>query len=312
MSEKISTFAGKMKQPMRKQQIIPSPLTLKVRYPQPFCELINNKHYQQERMFVGYGNPSAQLLIVGQEVTWNKEEQTAELEHYCLQNMEHWAKNIQQGNTITVKSQVLYPTDDIHSEAYENFNPLFPHYFNYNKLDNRVHITEVNGKFTHQNLEYGANATWFKYQKLIQYIYPKRPKNEYVDFFHEAFITELSGESRRHNIVVDKTLTLVQQKEQARKQAEATKGSIEKRCPLLNEPFFQDFPVKIFACGGYSDKIFPYLYGFEKDEFEKKGWYSILPKDGKLYVCTWQFSAPLISDPMLRELAKVVQPYLAQ
>ena len=263
-------------------------------------------------MFVGYGNPSAKILIVGQEVTWNKEKQAEELEHYCLQNMEHWTKNIQQGNTITIKSQVLYPTDDIHSEAYENFNPLFPHYFNYNKLDNRVPITEVDGKFTHQNLEYGANATWFKYQKLIQYIYPKRPKNEYVDFFHEAFITELSGESRRHNIVVDKTLTRDQQKEQAKQQAKATEESIKERCPLLKEPFFQDFPVKIFACGGYSNKIFPYLYGFEKDEFEKKGWYSILPKDGKLYVCTWQFSVPFISDIMLQELANTVRQYLAQ
>lgn len=296
---------------MRRQQIIPNPLTFNVLYPQSFCDLINNKHYQQERMFVGYGNPSAKILIVGQEVTWNKEKQAEELEHYCLQNMEHWAKNIQHGNTITIKSQVLYPTDDIHSEAYENFNPLFPHYFNYNKLDNRVHITEVDGKFTHQNLEYGANATWFKYQKLIQY-YSKRPKNEYVDFFREAFITELSGESRRHNIVVDKTLTRDQQKEQAKQQAKATEESIKERCPLLKEPFFQDFPVKIFACGGYSNKIFPYLYGFEKDEFEKKGWYSILPKDGKLYVCTWQFSAPLISDTMLQELADTVRQYLAQ
>lgn len=297
---------------MRRQQIIPNPLTLNVQYPQSFCDLINNKHYQQERMFVGYGNPSAKILIVGQEVTWNKEKQAEELEHYCLQNMEHWTKNIQHGNTITIKSQVLYPTDDIHSEAYENFNPLFPHYFNYNKLDNRVHITEVNGKFTHQNLEYGANATWFKYQKLIQYLYPDRPKNEYVDFFHEAFITELSGESRRHNIVVDKTLPRDQQKEQVKQQAEDTRKSIEKRCHLLKEPFFQDFSVKIFACGGYSDKIFPYLYGFEKGKFEKKGWYSILPKDGKLYVCTWQFSVPFISDIMIQELADTVRQYLAQ
>lgn len=296
---------------MRKQQIIPNPLTLNVHYPQPFCELINNKHYQQERMFVGYGNPSAQLLIVGQEVTWNKEEQASEFEHYCLQNMEHWAKNIQQGNTITIKSQVLYPTDDIHSEAYENFNPLFPHYFNYNKLDNRVHITEVDGKFTHQNLEYGANATWFKYQKLIQYIY-QRPKNKYVDFFREAFITELSGESRKHNIVVDKKLTQEEQKEQAKQQAEATKKSIEKRCPLLKEAFFQDFPVKIFACGGYSNEIFPYLYGFEKKNFKPNGWFSTYKQDSKLYVCTWQFSAPLISDTMLQELANIIRRHLKQ
>lgn len=295
---------------MKKQQIIPSPLTINVQYPQPFCKLINNKHYQQERMFVGYGNPSAQLLIVGQEVTWNKDEQAAELEHYCLQNMEHWAKNIQQGNTITVKSQVLYPTDDIHSEAYENFNPLFPHYFNYNKLDNREHITKVDGKFTHQNLEYGANATWFKYQKLIQYLYPNRQKNEYVDFFHEAFITELSGESRRHNIVVDKNLTLEKQKEQAKKQAEATKKSIEERCHLLKEPFFQDFPVKIFACGGYSDKIFPYLYGFDKEHFKQNGWFSSYQQGGKLYVCTWQFSAPLISDKMLQKLAHFIRDHI--
>lgn len=102
-------------------------------------------------MFVGYGNPSAQLLIVGQEVTWNKEEQASEFEHYCLQNMEHWAK-----------------------------------------------------------------------------------------------------------------------------------------------------------------EIFPYLYGFEKKNFKPNGWFSTYKQDSKLYVCTWQFSAPLISDTMLQELANIIRRHLKQ
>lgn len=292
---------------MKRQQIIPPNIDLVVSYPESFLDLINNNQYKSEKAFIGYGNPSAKILIVGQELAWDKVKQANEYEHYCLNNIEHWEKNIKQGNNITIKSQILYPEDDIHSEAFENFNPLFPHYFNYNKLDNRKPITEINGIFTHQYLKYGANATWFRYQKLIQFIYNKQ--SDYIDFFKDAFITELSGESRRHNIVVNKNLSEEEQKREAKMQAEQTERSIRRRCHLLKEPFFQSFPVVIFACGGYSDKIFPYLYGFEKKNFEKKGWFSIMQKDNKIYICTWQFSAR-ISDLMLKELAKVIYSYI--
>lgn len=282
-----------------KKQIIPSSLTLDVKYPQSFLDLFENQQYQETQPFIGYGNPNAKILILGKEVTWSKESQEHEYKRYCADNFSDWQTNIERGNSITIKSQVLYPEDDVHSEAFENFNPLFPHYFNFNKLDNRRHITEINGKFTHQNLEYGASTTWFRYQKLIQYIYPNRPKTEYIDFFYEAFITEMSSESRRNNSKQNLTSD----------DRVATCNSIKERCHLLKEPFFQSFPIKIFACGGYSDLIFPYLYGFKKSDFEKKGWFSILGKRGQLFVCTWQFSAR-ISTEMLKELASVIRLYL--
>ncbi len=292
---------------MKRQQIIPPSINLIVNYPQCFIDLLKNTQYKSEKAFIGYGNPSAKILIVGQELAWDKETQANEYEHYCLKNIEHWEKNINKGENVTIKSQILYPEDDIHSEAFENFNPLFPHYFNYNKLDSRKPITEINGKFTHQYLKYGANPTWFKYQKLIQFIYNRQ--SEYIDFFKDAFITELSGESRRHNIVVNRDLPEEEQKRDAQEQAEQTERSISKRCHLLKEPFFQSFPIVIFACGRYSDKIFPYLYGFEKGDFEKKGWFSVLRQNKKIYICTWQFSAR-ISESMLKELAKVICPYI--
>ena len=292
---------------MKRQQIIPPNIDLVVNYPQSFLDLLNNEQYKSEKAFIGYGNPSAKILIVGQELAWDKVKQANEYEYYCLNNIEQWIKNCNQGNNITIKSQILYPEDDIHSEAFENFNPLFPHYFNYNKLDNKKTITEIDGKFTHQFLKYGANATWFRYQKLIQFIYNKQ--SEFIDFFKDAFITELSGESRRHNIVVNKDLTVEEQKRDAKEQAEQTEKSISERCHLLKEPFFQSFPVVVFACGGYSDRIFPYLYGFEKRDFVKKGWFSVLQKDNKIYICTWQFSAR-ISDLMLKELADFISSFI--
>lgn len=280
---------------MKRQQIIPQPITLNITYPKSFIDLLNTESYKKETPFIGYGNPSAKILIVGKEIIWGKG--TPEEKRYCLDNFNDWNNNIQTKNPITIKSEVLYPEDDIHSEAFENFNPLFPHYFRYNKVGNTNPITEVNGKFTHQNLTYSAGPTWYKYQKLINFIYPNRRQNEYVDFFNEAFITELSEETRHDNNNV------------RGKDAEKTRKSIEKRCPLLKEPYFQSFPIVIYACNNYTDKIFPFIYGFEKSDFIDKGWFSILERDGKLYVCTWQFSAR-ISDKMLEELANVIKSYL--
>lgn len=293
------------------QTVFP-PLALPAIFPKPFRKLFDKEIYKQKKPFIGYGNPSAKILIVGQEVTWKQG--TPEQKRYCIDNFGDWKKNITEEGQIVVKSEIHHPDDDIHSEAFDNFNPIFPHYYRHNSLDNKNRKTEENGKFTHKYLKYGASTTWYKYQKLVENIF-YREKSDYIDFFKDAFITELSEVTRPNNkFVRDNKTELQKQKEEERNQRKATKKSIEDRCPLFKDEFFQQFPITIFACGHYADKIFKYTYGFEPNKlepstFKQKG-YRVYRVENKIYVWTYQFSHTVVSNDIIRKIAAEVRPYL--
>lgn len=80
---------------MKRQQIIPPNIDLVVNYPQSFLDLLNNDQYKSEKAFIGYGNPSAKILIVGQELALDKVKQANEYECYCLNNIGQWIKKLQ-------------------------------------------------------------------------------------------------------------------------------------------------------------------------------------------------------------------------
>ncbi len=292
------------------QTVFP-PLALPAIFPKPFRKLFDNEIYKQKKPFIGYGNPSAKILIVGQEVTWKQG--TPEQKRYCIDNFGDWEKNITEEGQIVVKSEIHHPDDDIHSEAFDNFNPIFPHYYRHNSLDNKKPKTEENGKFTHRYLKYGASTTWYKYQKLVENIFC-REKSDYIDFFKDAFVTELSDVTRPNNKFENNSNSDVQKIEK-REQRKATEESIKNRCPLFMNEFFQQFPITIFACGHYADKIFEFIYGFKPaDVFSpstfKQNGYRVYRGENKIYVWTYQFSHTEISDAILGEIAEEVRPYL--
>lgn len=294
---------------MKKQMFEPAPIKLTVESPQSFRDIVNSDAYAKDEAFIGYGNPAAKILIVGQEVTWRKDaDQLDEYNVYCKRNIADWKKNLEQ-KEVTIQGDIHHPIDGVTTEAYERFNPLYPHYLRFNK---RLHIRN---KDWHTS-NYGASSTWIHYQQLIDCIF-YRTAPKIIDFVKDCFITELSEEARPHNIEVDKNRTKEEIKEEKKRQAEATEESIAKRCHLLNEPFFQHFPIIILACGQYASKILPYTFGLGKDFknelFESKGGYKVFKNNDRIVIWTRQLSdhrGNPVKPELINAIAAEVHSYL--
>ena len=295
---------------MKKQMFEPAPIKLTVESPQTFRDIVFSDAYAKEEAFIGYGNPAAKILIVGQEVTWRKDaDQLNEYNVYCKRNIADWRKNLQQ-KEVTIQGDIQHPEDGVTTEAYERFNPLYPHYLRFNKK------LYIRNKDWHTS-NYGASSTWIHYQQLIDRILDRPTPPAIIDFVKNCFITELSGEARPHNIEVDKNRTKEEIKEEKKRQAEATEESIAKRCHLLNEPFFQRFPIIILACGQYASKILPYTFGLGKDFknelFESKGGYKVFKTDSRIVIWTRQLSdhrGNPVPPELIHAIAKEVRQYL--
>ena len=295
---------------MIKQMFEPVPIKLTVESPQTFRDIVFNDAYAKEETFIGYGNPAAKVLIVGQEVTWRKDaDQLNEYNVYCKRNIADWRKNLQQ-KEVTIQGDIQHPEDGVTTKAYERFNPLYPHYLRHNV---RLHIRN---KDWHTS-NYGASSTWIHYQQLIDSILDRSAPPTIIDFVKNCFITELSEEARPHNIELRSDLSKEGKKEEKKKQAKATEESIAKRCTLLNEPFFQNFPIIILACGQYASKILPYTFGLGKDFknelFESKGEYKVFKTNDRIVIWTRQLSDhrgnPVRPD-LIRAIANEVHSYL--
>ena len=138
---------------MQKPMYEPAPVKLSVESPQTFRDIVFNDAYAQSETFIGYGNPAARILIVGQEVTWRKDsDQLNEYNAYCKRNISDWRKNLQQ-KEVTIQGDIQHPEDGVTTEAYERFNPLYPHYLRRNV---RSHVRNNDW----HTFNYGASSTW--------------------------------------------------------------------------------------------------------------------------------------------------------
>lgn len=270
---------------------VPDPIILPADFPQSFRDLFQNKDYERKQTFIGYGNPSSRILVLGKEITW--ELGSGEYLHYCQMNFEQWKKNLEPQDSIVVESEVLYPDDGITTKAWENFNPLYPHYLKYNKPARGK--KDENKKLILATSNYGVTSTWYNYQKLVQQIIGYQ--SPVIDFLKYAFISELNELTRRNN------------NDNTREDDKNIKGSISERFPLLNEPFFKSFPVIIFAGRPYPTKLFEPLYGFKPSDFTKKQRYDVKMLDEQVFIWTEQFSNR-ISTQMIEDIANEVRPYL--
>lgn len=285
----------------------PAPIKLSVESPQTFRDIIDNDVYAKEEAFIGYGNPVAQILIVGQEMTWRKDtDQQNEYKVYSKRNIADWRKNLQQ-KEVTIQGDIQHPEDGVTTEAFERFNPLYPHYLRYNK---RLYIRN---KDWHTS-NYGASSTWIHYQQLIDSIFFNRPAPKIIDFVKDCFITELSKETRPHNIELAEDLSKEEMEAEKLRQAKATEKSIADRCHLLNEPFFSEFPIIILACGQYASKILPYTFGLGNDfKFEQRKNYKVYKTDSRIVIWTRQLSdhrGNPVTPELIHSIAVEVRPYL--
>lgn len=276
---------------MKKQMYEPDPISLPAEFPQSFRDLFQNEEYKRRQTFIGYGNPSAKILILGKEITWKLG--SGEHLHYCQMNFEQWRKNLEAKDYIVVESEVLYPSDGVTTKAWENFNPIYPHYLKYNKKASGK--KDENGNIILATSNYGVSVTWLNYQKLIQKIIGYNNGNKSpIDFFRYAFISELNELTRPNN------------NDNTKDDDKNIEKSIGGRFPLLNEPFFKSFPIIIFAGRPYPTKLFEPLYGFKPSDFTKKHRYDVYTKGDQIFIWTEQFSNH-ISTQMIEDIANEVK-----
>lgn len=200
-------------------------------YNRQFKDLVNDERW--ENQYIGVGNPNAKILIVGKECAIDPKEQSVLYDRTFLQNWKDWHNNI--NNDIYFDSILEWQNDE---EIFIKYNPLWPFYKQRFKRLKKLKDGSFNG---------GTSNTWFNYQKVFN-LYRKRigveTNSEYIDFFKDCFITELSDICRPNNNNLSKD------------EKEATKQSISKRYDLINgTPFFKRFDVVIMVCGGYADKL---------------------------------------------------------
>lgn len=134
-------------------------------------EIAYNKsveYYKEEKdlipnpFYIGFGNPNADVLIVGQEKAIDKKKKFV-IKTESVENPWQW-KKIADGNISDINYVFYEGKENISSFK----NPLYP----YAKI---------------------CNGTWSKYQKLLNLIYPELEKEPIENsFFTKSFITEIN------------------------------------------------------------------------------------------------------------------------
>ena len=134
-------------------------------YSKEFVDLVNHSNWRDK--FIGYGNPDADILIIGQEAADDKESKN--YKDFYAPNQSQWK--------VTIENNCLPQT--------EKFVPSFPF---------------KTQKATIRSGDGNSGATWYWYQRLHDQIYPDaKDPNGNINFFERIFITELNGEPRKNH-----------------------------------------------------------------------------------------------------------------
>lgn len=180
--------------------------------------------------FIGYGNPNADILIVGKECTHNMGDE--DYKKFYEPNYNHWYETVFCGHECSYRSGVEPYTFEA-----GNFHPIYPYYQLINKKQSK-------------NKEIGRpGPTHYYYQRLVEkirnYANEDIEKSDYIDFFRDCFITEMCEICRPN----DKGLTKEQHKE--------IESNIRERLDWMRKTnFFNQFKVVILACGpSYAKEI---------------------------------------------------------
>lgn len=146
---------------------------MRMEYPREFIELIDNPKWENE--FIGYGNPNAEILIIGQEAAC--EEFSEDWKKFYGRNHNQWYRTIHEGLTFH-----HYNDESKEYRFPEYFNPLYPFYKQYLST---------------------TSKTWYWYQRLIDnvYMHKREGRRGIIDFFEHAFITELNNHTRKNHKV---------------------------------------------------------------------------------------------------------------
>ena len=202
-----------------------------------FQDVLIKFSQKEVKHYIGLGNPNAKILIIGKECA--HEEGSTSAQQECSNNYNQWMKLVEKGHGFINEEEI--PQWD---GSWETFCPFAP----YNKPQ-RFTIERKKGDKIISGAG-GTSATWYNYQKLINYIRElgklDNPVNiSTIDFYKDCFITELNKKCRVNN----QGLTAIERKK--------TKENIQKRFDLMKETksFWSHFDTVILACGPYADAL---------------------------------------------------------
>ena len=192
-------------------------------------QLIHDLEAMNRQPFIGYGNPDADILIVGKECALTEGSEDWIL--FYDSNFAQWKESFEGHGFGYTHGQKPYDFE------HGNFHPIFPFYEQCNKIDR-------------DKKGCGTSSTYYYYQRLIDMVragsatqYEKSPN---IDFFKVCFITELNDITRKSK----------ENNDLGKDDCSEIKKHIEKRFDWMRTTnFFNTFKVVILACGPYSKAI---------------------------------------------------------
>lgn len=214
-------------------------------YPKSFIDLVNEvnkKKNQSDVQYIGVGNPNAKILIIGKESAINTKEEEGKKQYKkeFLKNAESWLENIKNNRDLFDADKDEQWKKDINAPI----NPMYPYrgqrfvkYYKRKRKKNGVEIEVEVGCG-------GTSATWYNYQKIInsmKSISLDEARKRTICFHEYCFSTEFSSATADYSKNVDPTKRDVSIK--------------TRRDGLLNDCFYQRFPIVIVAAGRYPEKF---------------------------------------------------------
>ena len=230
------------------------------------------KYCQKRKLYLGLGNPNADILILGQELT----DDNLSIEENGEKNIDSWYDIISNKRNFS---------DINHLED----NALFP----WKGQQFTVRKVDKNGKITGEK---GTSATWYFYQYLVDLILNKGKKaiKDNIDFHKYSFQSELNQLNAKmaHLIPKDDKIRI---------------KSIKDREELFAQPFFNKFKIVIIACGHYQrdysfniEDTFRVNWRQPTIKISKGNWFNLhYNKDRdnpKIVIHTRQFSSGISSE----------------
>lgn len=260
-------------------------------YPKSFIDLIKKCQLNYPGTYIGTGNPEGKILIIGKECAIDSVANHAQYILEIVNNLRDWLNNLpsatrplgtQFGNVdVWVNPTTIPPT----------YNPLYPY-------KGQKHNISRTGNLGHSP---GTCATWYYYQKLYDLI--RGFSSGIIDFHEECFITELNQVTSEYS--------------NHQKRADRRK-SIQARQWIFKEPFFNEFPITILACG--NDYINNLAGGVENTMDPRwvlipgtrviPGIYGVYgnKSDDQILIVVKQLSIN-VSNVLLQEIANLCKPY---
>jgi len=196
-------------------------------------QVLITKH-SNEHCFIGFGNPDSKILIIGKEPALRKELQEVD-NVTVLENIRRWEEYLHGEKNLPTLNNTEWK-DVPFNEMRKYFNPARPFW---GQLKKRNRVMPDSNEYHGNNG--GTSTTWYWYQRVMDGVRGVATNRiDKVDFYNDCFITELSDVSKAYSNCGRREDTLI---------------SIQKRIELLKEPFFQDFPIVVAACGNYLDVL---------------------------------------------------------